>query len=85
METTLSALFYKIPKVRLVWRLFWFELAHMCGLAIVTGLAGSGRVLPSGLTALAHRQNMIQSGRSIGYIATTVLASVLISQEDVTL
>jgi hypothetical protein len=85
METTLAALFYKIPKVRLVWCLLRLELAHMSGLAIVTGLAGSGRILPSGLAALAYRQNMIQSGRSIGYRTTTVLASVLISQEDVTL
>jgi hypothetical protein len=52
METTLAALFNQVPKVRLVWRLFWFELAHMCSLAIVTGLAGSGRILPSGLASL---------------------------------
>jgi hypothetical protein len=55
METTLAALLYKIPKVRLVWCLLRLELAHMSSLAIVTGLAGSGRILPSGLAALAHR------------------------------
>jgi hypothetical protein len=52
METTLAALLHKIPKVRLVWCLLRLELAHMSGLAIVTGLAGSSRVLPSGLAAL---------------------------------
>jgi hypothetical protein len=55
METTLAALLYKIPKVRLVWCLLRLELAHMSSLAIVTGLAGCGTVLPGSLAALAHR------------------------------
>jgi hypothetical protein len=55
METTLLALLYKIPKVRLVRCLLGFELAHVSGLAIVAGLAGCSTVLPSGLTAFGNR------------------------------
>jgi len=55
METTLLAFLYKVPEVRLVRSLLGFELAHVSSLAIVTGLAGSGRVLPSGLTTFGNR------------------------------
>jgi hypothetical protein len=41
MISTLLAFLYRVPKVRLVRSLLGFELAHMSGLAIVTGLAGS--------------------------------------------
>jgi hypothetical protein len=85
METTLLAFLYKIPKVRLVRSLFWFELAHVCSLAIVTRFAGSGTVLPSGLATFTNRQNMVQCCTLICNMCATVLAKVLISQEDVTL
>jgi len=57
--TLFLAFLYKVPKVRLVGKDLWFKLAHVCSLAIVAGLAGSGRVFPSGLTALTHRMDMI--------------------------
>jgi hypothetical protein len=42
METTLAALFHKIPKMRLVRSLFRFELAHVSRFSVVTGFAGCG-------------------------------------------
>jgi hypothetical protein len=59
MKTTLLTLAYQIPKVGLVWSLFWFELAHVSSLLIVARLAGSGTVLPSGLTTLALWQHVV--------------------------
>jgi hypothetical protein len=85
MKTTLFTLANQIPKVRLVWSLLWFELAHVSSLSVVARLAGSGTVLPSGLTTLALWQYVVQGSSSIIALNTTVLAKVLISQEDVAL
>jgi hypothetical protein len=59
MKTTLLTLANQIPEVRFVWSLLWFELAHVSSLFIVTRLAGSGTVLPSGLTTLALWQYVV--------------------------
>jgi hypothetical protein len=59
MKTTLLTLANQIPKVRLVWSLLWFELTNMSSLSVVTRLAGSGTVLPSGLTTLALWQYVV--------------------------
>jgi hypothetical protein len=85
MKTTLLTLANQIPEVRLVWSLLWFELSHVSSLSVVTRLAGSGTVLPSGLTTLALWQYVVQCCSRIITLNTTVLAKVLISQEDVAL
>jgi hypothetical protein len=59
MKPTLLTLANQIPEVGLVWSFFWFELAHVSSLLVVARLAGSGTVLPSGLTTLALWQHMI--------------------------
>jgi hypothetical protein len=85
MKTPLLTLADQIPKVRLVWSLLWFELTDMSSLSVVARLAGGGTVLPSGLTTLALWQYVVQCSSSIITLNTTVLAKVLISQEDVAL
>jgi hypothetical protein len=85
MKTTLLTLANQIPEVRLVWSLLWFELTNMSSLSVVARLAGSGTVLPSGLTTFALWQYVVQRSSSIIALDTTVLTNVLISQEDVTL
>ncbi len=85
MPTTLAPFFYKIPEMRLVRSQFRLELAHVCGLAIVAGFAGRGRVFPGSLTALANRVYVIKSSSAFCYFYTTVLAGVGVSQEDVSL
>jgi hypothetical protein len=57
----------------------------MSSLAIVAGLTCCGRVFPSGFTAKRNRMHVIQSGCGFCYIYATVLAVILISQEDISL
>jgi hypothetical protein len=57
--TSTFPLLYQIPEMRFVGSCLGFELANMSALFIVTGLAGSGRIFPSGLTALADRMYVI--------------------------
>jgi hypothetical protein len=85
MKATLLTLANQIPEVGLVGSLLWFELTYVSSLSVVTRLAGSGTVLPSGLTTLALWQYVVQRSSSIIALNTAVLAQVFISQEDVTL
>jgi hypothetical protein len=50
-------------------------------IAIVAGLAGCGRIFPSGFTAQRNRMYVVQCSRSITYFCTAVLAGILIPQE----
>jgi hypothetical protein len=59
VKATLTALFNQLPEVWLVGLDFWFHLTHMSTFPVVTGLAGSCRIFPSGLAALAYRMYVV--------------------------
>jgi hypothetical protein len=83
MKAPSSTLIDQLPEVRLVGQSFWFHFGTGC-FPVVAGLAGCTQIVPGAFAALTDRMHVIQCGCLIRDFTATVLASVCISQEDIT-